>query len=149
MYMYCKYVHVDFKYNLNILFTFLLKCFVTNLSHCTCLILCVMLIIFFLNCIYLFFTKSEWLIFSSWTQGSYLNHSFSWVTLLSQLLNHFAGTANMTLSSNLHDYNLWLKCDHEKIQKRWLLLFFCELSDTARNETVTVYESDRVNLSLI
>lgn len=126
-------------------FTFLLKCFVTNLSHCTCLILCVMRIIFFLNCIYLFFT----IFFISWTQGSYLNHSFSWVTLLSQLLNHFAGTANMTLSSNLHDYNLWLKCDHEKIQKRWLLLFFCELSDTARNETVTVYESDRVNLSLI
>lgn len=126
--------------------TFLLKCFVTNLSHCTCLILCVMRIIFFLNCIYLFFTI---FFFISWTQGSYLNHSFSWVTLLSQLLNHFAGTANMTLSSNLHDYNLWLKCDHEKIQKRWLLLFFCELSDTARNETVTVYESDRVNLSLI
>lgn len=121
--------------------TFLLNCFVTNLSHCTCLILCVMLIIFFLNFLYLFFT----IFFISWTQGSYLNHSFSWVTLLSQLLNHFAGTANMTLSSNLHDYNLWLRCDHEKIQKRWLLLFFCELSDTARNETVTVYESDRVS----
>lgn len=36
--------------------------------------------------------------FISWTQGSYLNHSFSWVTLLSQLLNYFAGTTNMTLS---------------------------------------------------
>lgn len=50
------------------------------------------------NFLFQFYLFIFYKFFISWTQGSYLNHSFSWVTLLSQLLNYFAGTTNMTLS---------------------------------------------------